>query len=147
MRPGDVPATYANIDLCQHRYNPAGRELSADHVDQREHPRFVISLFLVFKVRLDGTPYDARVVSIEHGMGLHASPTCVLSFGDHDNCVGELIGPEGGEMRAMFTMMNNARLKVGLQGVQVAEAATQAAVVYALDRAESPRAGAPAATR
>ncbi len=106
-----------------------------------------ISLFLVPKYRLagDGTPgdfNDVRVVSIEHKMGLHASPTCVLSFGDHDDCVGELIGPEHGGMRAMFTMMNNARLNVGLQGVQVAEGATQAAIAYALDRVQSPRAGA-----
>ena len=105
-----------------------------------------ISLFLVPKYRLsgDGTPgdfNDVRVVSIEHKMGLHASPTCVLSFGDSDDCVGELIGAEFGGIRAMFTMMNNARLNVGLQGVQVAEAATQAAVGYALDRVQSPRAG------
>ncbi len=105
-----------------------------------------ISLFLVPKYRLnaDGTPgdfNDVRVVSIEHKMGLHASPTCVLSFGDNDDCVGELIGAELGGIRAMFTMMNNARLNVGLQGVQVAEGATQGAVAYALDRVQSARAG------
>ncbi len=105
-----------------------------------------ISLFLVPKYRLnaDGTPgdfNDVRVVSIEHKMGLHASPTCVLSFGDTDDCVGELIGAELGGIRAMFTMMNNARLNVGLQGVQVAEGATQGAVAYALDRVQSARAG------
>ncbi|WP_242140955.1 acyl-CoA dehydrogenase [Sphingomonas sp. TREG-RG-20F-R18-01] len=107
-----------------------------------------ISLFLVPKYRLkdDGTPgdfNDVRVVSIEHKMGLHASPTCVLSFGDTDDCIGELIGGEFGGIRAMFTMMNNARLNVGLQGVQVAEAATQAAVHYALERVQSARAGSP----
>ena len=105
-----------------------------------------ISLFLMPKYRLtdDGAPgafNDVKVVSIEHKMGLHASPTCVLSFGDHDDCIGELIGAEHGGIRAMFTMMNNARLNVGLQGVQVAEGATQAAVAYALDRVQSPRAG------
>ncbi|MBO9624274.1 MAG: acyl-CoA dehydrogenase [Sphingomonas sp.] len=105
-----------------------------------------ISLFLVPKYRLntDGTPgtfNDVRVVSIEHKMGLHASPTCVLSFGDHDDCIGELVGPEMGGIRAMFTMMNNARLNVGLQGVQVAERATQRAVAYARERIQSPRAG------
>ncbi|MFA6117745.1 MAG: acyl-CoA dehydrogenase [Sphingomonas sp.] len=105
-----------------------------------------ISLFLVPKYRLDaeGNPgelNDVRVVSIEHKMGLHASPTCVLSFGDHDDCVGELIGGEYGGIRAMFTMMNNARLNVGLQGAQVAERATQAAVTYAQERIQSPRAG------
>ena len=107
-----------------------------------------ISLFLVPKFRLtdEGKPgdfNDVRVVSIEHKMGLHASPTCVLSFGDRDDCIGELIGPEHGGMRAMFTMMNNARLNVGLQGVQVAEGATQGAVAYALDRVQSARAGSP----
>ena len=107
-----------------------------------------ISLFLVPKYRLDGdgepaAANDVRAVSIEHKTGLHASPTCVLSFGDHDDCVGTLIGPEHGGMRAMFTMMNNARLNVGLQGVQVAERATQLAVDYARERIQSPRAGVP----
>ncbi|WP_448501866.1 acyl-CoA dehydrogenase [Sphingomonas sp.] len=105
-----------------------------------------LSLFLVPKYRLDakgqpGDLNDVRVVSIEHKMGLHASPTCVLSFGDHGDCVGELIGHEGGGIAAMFTMMNNARLNVGLQGVQVAERATQRAVAYARDRVQSARAG------
>jgi alkylation response protein AidB-like acyl-CoA dehydrogenase len=109
-----------------------------------------ISLFLVpkFRVNDDGTPgafNDVRVVSIEHKMGLHASPTCVLSFGDGDDCVGELIGPVGGGMRAMFTMMNNARLNVGLQGVQVAEGATQKAVEYARERVQGARASGPSA--
>ncbi|MBX3563259.1 MAG: acyl-CoA dehydrogenase [Sphingomonas sp.] len=105
-----------------------------------------ISLFLVPKYRLneDGTPgdfNDVRTVSIEHKMGIHASPTCVLSFGDHDDCVGELIGNEMGGIVAMFTMMNNARLNVGLQGVEVAERATQRAVAYARERIQSARAG------
>ena len=109
-----------------------------------------ISLFLVPKYRLDaegrpGAFNDIRVVSIEHKMGLHASPTCVLSFGDNNECVGELIGPEMGGMRAMFTMMNNARLNVGLQGVQIAEAATQAALAYARERIQGTREGKPAA--
>ncbi|RSV21008.1 acyl-CoA dehydrogenase [Sphingomonas sp. ABOLH] len=106
-----------------------------------------ISLFLVPKFRLDkeghlGAFNDVKVVSIEHKLGLHASPTCVLSFGDNDDCVGELIGPEHGGMRAMFTMMNNARLNVGLQGVQIGEAATRKAVTYALERVQSARSGA-----
>jgi alkylation response protein AidB-like acyl-CoA dehydrogenase len=107
-----------------------------------------LSLFLVPKYRLrdDGTPgdfNDVRVVSIEHKMGLHASPTCVLSFGDHGDCVGELIGQEGGGIAAMFTMMNNARLNVGLQGVQVAEAATQKAIWFARERVQSAKASGP----
>jgi 3-(methylthio)propanoyl-CoA dehydrogenase len=100
-----------------------------------------ISLFLVPKFRLndDGTPgafNDVRCVSIEHKLGINASPTCTLSFGDHDDCHGWLVGEEMGGMRAMFTMMNNARLNVGLQGVQIAERATQQALAYARDRVQ-----------
>lgn len=107
-----------------------------------------ISLFLVPKYRVneDGSISDAndiKVVSIEHKMGINASPTCVLAFGEEGTCVGELIGPEFGGMRAMFTMMNNARLNVGLQGVQIAEAATQKAIWFARDRVQSAKAGAP----
>jgi 3-(methylthio)propanoyl-CoA dehydrogenase len=109
-----------------------------------------ISLFLVPKFRLnqDGSigPFnDVRCVSIEHKLGIHASPTCVMSFGDDDGCVGYLIGAENGGMRAMFTMMNNARLNVGLQGVSIAERATQRAVAYARERIQSARAGTPVA--
>jgi hypothetical protein len=91
------------------------------------------------KVRADGTPNDVRCVSIEHKLGIHASPTCVMAFGDNDDCLGELIGPPHGGMRAMFTMMNNARMNVGLQGVSVAEAATQQAVAYARERIQGAR--------
>ena len=105
-----------------------------------------ISLFVVPRYRIGadgaiGAANDVRCVSIEHKMGLHASPTCVMSFGDGDDCIGEIVGPEHGGMRAMFTMMNNARLNVGLQGVEIAERATQAAVDYAIGRVQSARAG------
>ena len=104
-----------------------------------------ISLFLVPKFRLDeeGNPTidnDVRCVSIEHKLGIHASPTCVMSYGDEGGCLGELIGPENGGMRAMFTMMNNARINVGSQGLQVAERARQQALAYACERVQSPRA-------
>ena len=109
-----------------------------------------ISLFLVPKFLLDadGRPAqanDVRCVSIEHKMGIHASPTCVMSYGDEGRCKGWLIGEEHGGMRAMFTMMNNARLNVGLQGVSIAETATQQAVAYARQRVQGAREGAPAA--
>ena len=100
-----------------------------------------ISLFLVPKILPDGTPNDLRCVSIEHKLGIHASPTCVMSYGDNDACKGWLIGPEMGGMRAMFTMMNNARLNVGLQGVQISECATQQALAFAKDRVQSARSG------
>jgi len=105
-----------------------------------------ISLFLVPRYRLDengepGEPNDVRCVSMEHKLGIHASPTCTMSFGDNDDCHGWLIGSENGGMRAMFAMMNNARLNVGLQGVQIGERATQQAVSFARERVQSARAG------
>jgi alkylation response protein AidB-like acyl-CoA dehydrogenase len=107
-----------------------------------------ISLFLVpkYQVHADGSignANDIKVVSIEHKMGINASPTCVLAFGEEGECIGELIGPEFGGMRAMFTMMNNARLNVGLQGVQIAEAATQKAIWFARERVQSAKASGP----
>lgn len=107
-----------------------------------------ISLFLVPKYRVNadgslGARNDIKTVSIEHKMGINASPTCVLAFGEEGDCIGELIGPEFGGMRAMFTMMNNARLNVGLEGVQIAEAATQKAIAFARERVQSARTGGP----
>ena len=100
-----------------------------------------ISLFLVPKFRQDANdaftvPNDVCCSGIEHKLGINASPTCTMVYGDNDDCRGWLIGPEMGGMRAMFTMMNNARLNVGSQGVQIAERATQAAVAYARDRVQ-----------
>jgi len=106
-----------------------------------------ISLFVVPKYHLKddgsiGARNDVRCVSIEHKLGINASPTCVMSYGDNDECIGELIGEENRGLAAMFTMMNNARINVGSQGVQIAERATQQAMGYALDRVQSARAGA-----
>ncbi len=98
-----------------------------------------ISLFLVPKILPDGSHNDLRCVSIEHKMGIHASPTCVMSYGDEGGATGWLVGPEMGGMAAMFTMMNNARLNVGLQGVGIAERATQRAVAYAVERQQGQR--------
>ncbi|MEL6889553.1 MAG: acyl-CoA dehydrogenase, partial [Pseudomonadota bacterium] len=95
-----------------------------------------ISLFLVPRNLPDengnaGVANSLKVVSLEHKMGLHGSPTCVMQY---DGAKGWLVGPEGGGMAAMFTMMNNARLGVGGQGVGAAEGAYQHALAYALDR-------------
>src|SRR6185369_10123222 len=103
-----------------------------------------ISLFLVPKLLPDGTRNDLRCVSIEHKLGIHASPTCVMAYGDEGGATGWLIGEENKGMAAMFTMMNNARLNVGLQGVSIAERATQQAVAYALERVQGSREGRPA---
>ena len=83
-----------------------------------------------------------RAVSLEHKLGIHASPTCVMSYGDNRECIGELVGRENEGLKAMFTMMNSARINVGNQGVQLAEAATQQAMAFAKERVQSARAGA-----
>jgi alkylation response protein AidB-like acyl-CoA dehydrogenase len=93
-----------------------------------------ISLFLIPKVLPDGTRNDVRAHSVEHKLGIHASPTCTMVYGDHGGAVGFLIGEEHKGMACMFTMMNRARLAVGLQGVGIAERATQQALAYARDR-------------
>ncbi len=105
-----------------------------------------ISLFLVpkYHVKPDGSlghKNDLRAVSLEHKMGIHASPTCVMSYGDNGECIGELVGEEHRGLAAMFTMMNSARINVGSQGVQLAERALQQASAYAMDRVQSARAG------
>ena len=107
-----------------------------------------ISCFIVPKFLLndDGTPGDrnrVRCLSIEHKLGIHASPTCVMEY---DDAVGYLVGEVNGGMRAMFTMMNNARLSVGLSGLAVAEVAYQQAVAYALERRQGRAPTAPAGT-
>jgi alkylation response protein AidB-like acyl-CoA dehydrogenase len=100
-----------------------------------------ISLFLVPKIMADGTRNDVGCVSIEHKLGIHASPTCVMAYGDEGGATGWLIGEENRGMAAMFTMMNNARLNVGLQGVSIGERAMQQAVAYAMERVQGSREG------
>ena len=93
-----------------------------------------ISLFLIPKFLPDGTRNDVRAHSVEHKMGIHASPTCTMVYGDQGGAVGYLIGEEHKGMLCMFTMMNRARLAVGLQGVGIAERALQQALAYARER-------------
>ena len=100
-----------------------------------------ISLFLVPKVLPDGSRNDLRCAGIEHKLGIHASPTCTMAYGDAGGATGWLIGEENRGLACMFTMMNNARLNVGLQGVAIAERAYQAALAYARDRRQGRAAG------
>lgn len=98
-----------------------------------------ISLFLVPKLLLDsdgmpGTANDLRATGLEHKLGIHGSPTCAMSYGDNGGAIGWLIGEENRGLQCMFTMMNNARLAVGLQGVAIAERATQQAIAFAQER-------------
>ena len=93
-----------------------------------------ISLFLVPKILPDGSRNDLRCSGLEHKLGINASPTCSMAFGDAGGATGWLIGEENRGLACMFTMMNSARLNVGLQGVGIAEAATQHAIAYAQER-------------
>jgi alkylation response protein AidB-like acyl-CoA dehydrogenase len=107
-----------------------------------------ISLFIVPKYLpgTDGKPgkrNDLRCVSLEHKLGIHASPTCVMSFGDDGGAVGYLVGEEGRGLSYMFTMMNNARLSVGIQGLAIAERAYQQAAAFARSRVQSKDDGSP----
>lgn len=96
-----------------------------------------ISLFLCPKVLPDGTRNDVHCVSIEHKLGIKASPTTVLQYGDHGGAVAALIGQENRGLEYMFIMMNAARYGVGVQGIALAERAYQQAVAYARDRVQS----------
>ncbi|MFZ4518262.1 MAG: acyl-CoA dehydrogenase [Microthrixaceae bacterium] len=105
-----------------------------------------ISLFIVpkFLVEEDGSidrRNDVKCVSIEHKMGIHASPTCVMSYGDDGGAIGYLVGEENQGLRAMFTMMNSARIAVGIQGVALGDAAYQKALVYAQERRQGREVG------
>lgn len=92
-----------------------------------------ISLFIVPKVLEDGSANTLSCIGLEHKLGIHASPTCTMDF---DGATGYLVGEEHMGLKYMFTMMNNARLSVGLQGVAIADRALQAAKMYAADRVQ-----------
>ncbi len=107
-----------------------------------------ISMFIVPKhlVNPDGSlgdRNDIRVVSLEHKLGIHASPTCVLSFGEEGGAIGYLVGEENAGMRYMFTMMNAARLAVGVEGLSIAERAYQQSLAFAKERRQGTALGAP----
>ena len=98
---------------------------------------FIVPKYVLNADGITGARNDVRVVSTEHKMGIHASPTCVLAFGDAgEGATGELIGEVNTGMRTMFTMMNNARLAVGQQGLALAERSYQLAYAHAMSRVQ-----------
>ncbi len=102
---------------------------------------FIVPKFLVNEDGSIGERNDVNCVSIEHKMGIHASPTCVMSYGDDGGAVGYLVGEENQGMRAMFTFMNSARIAVGIQGVALGDAAYQKALQYATERRQGREVG------
>jgi len=103
---------------------------------------FVVPKFLVNQDGSLGARNDVRCVSLEHKLGIHASPTAVLAFGDRDGATGHLVGAENRGLEYMFVMMNLARFGVGMQGVGLADRAYQRAVAYARERVQGRVAGA-----
>ena len=97
---------------------------------------FVVPKFLVNDDGSLGDRNDAYPVSVEHKLGIHGSPTCVMAYGDQEGAIGYLVGQENNGLACMFTMMNEARLKVGLQGLGASEGAYQKAVAYARERVQ-----------
>ena len=105
-----------------------------------------ISLFIVPKYTLDEQGVtdqlnDLKCIKLEHKLGIHASPTCVMSYGDNDGAIGYLMGEENAGLVCMFTMMNSARHGVGLQGLSICERSYQQALAYAKERVQSNPAG------
>jgi alkylation response protein AidB-like acyl-CoA dehydrogenase len=105
-----------------------------------------ISLFLIPKFLVDadgslGARNDIYASGVEHKLGMHASPTCTMTMGDHGGAIGYLVGEENRGMQCMFTMMNQARLGVGLEGVGIADRAYQQAVAFAQERRQGRAAG------
>ncbi len=97
---------------------------------------FVVPKFMVNKDGSLGARNDAYCVSIEHKLGIHASPTCVMAYGDKGGAIGTLVGKENEGLKYMFVMMNAARFAVGLEGLALSERAYQHAVAYARDRVQ-----------
>jgi 3-(methylthio)propanoyl-CoA dehydrogenase len=102
-----------------------------------------ISLFVVPKIRVNadgslGEPNDVLCAGVEHKCGLHGSPTCVLNFGDNDECIGYLCGEENKGLAHMFQMMNSARINVGVGGIGIAATAYQNALAYTKERIQGP---------
>jgi alkylation response protein AidB-like acyl-CoA dehydrogenase len=97
---------------------------------------FIVPKYLVNKDGTRGARNDVKCVSIEHKLGIHASPTCVMAYGEKDGAIGYLVGEENRGLEYMFTMMNFARLEVGIEGVAIAERAYQRALAFAKERVQ-----------
>jgi alkylation response protein AidB-like acyl-CoA dehydrogenase len=127
--------TYGEHDLAENIIHMVLARLSGGPPGTRGLSLFLVPKFLPSPDGSPGRRNDVRAASIEHKLGIHASPTCTMLFGDEGGgAVGYLVGEENRGMACMFTMMNEARLAIGLQGVGIAERATQQALAYARER-------------
>ena len=129
--------TYGEHDMAENIVHLVLARVSGAPEGVKGISLFVVPKFLVNDDGSLGARNDAHCVSIEHKLGIKASPTAVLQFGDHGGAIGTLIGEENRGLEYMFIMMNAARFAVGMQGIGVAERAYQKAVGYAKDRVQS----------
>lgn len=135
--------TWGEHDLCDNIIHLVLARTPGAPAGTKGISMFIVPKFLVNADGSLGARNDVKCVSIEHKLGIHASPTCTMAFGEEGNCVGYLVGEENRGMANMFTMMNHARIGVGLQGVAIAELAYQHSVAFAKDRVQSAMIGAP----
>ncbi len=126
--------TYGEHDLAQNIVHLVLARLPDAPAGVKGISLFVVPKFLVNEDGSLGARNDVHCVSIEHKLGIHASPTCTLSFGDEGGAIGYLVGEPNRGLEYMFAMMNNARLNVGIQGIGISEHATQQAIAYAAER-------------
>ncbi|MCE9507118.1 MAG: acyl-CoA dehydrogenase [Alphaproteobacteria bacterium] len=134
------------ITYGEHDFTPNIIHLVLARIDGLPEGNDGLGLFIVpkFLVNPDGSlgpRNDVKAVSLEHKLGIHGSPTCVMMYGEHEGAVAYLVGKEGHGLRNMFTMMNNARIAVGLQGVALQERAYQHALAYARGRVQCSKLG------
>jgi alkylation response protein AidB-like acyl-CoA dehydrogenase len=134
--------TYGEHDLTDNIIHFVLARLADAPAGNRGISLFLVPKFLVNKDGSLGARNDARAHSIEHKMGIHASPTCTMVYGDKGGAIGYLVGEENRGLACMFTMMNLARLAVGLQGVGIADRSTQQALAYARERKQGRAPGA-----
>jgi alkylation response protein AidB-like acyl-CoA dehydrogenase len=134
--------TYGEHDMTDNIVHLVLARLSDAPAGSRGVSLFVVPKFLVNADGSLGARNDVHAHSIEHKLGIHGSPTCTMVLGDHGGAIGFLVGEENRGLACMFTMMNQARLAVALQGVGIAERATQQALAYARDRKQGRASGA-----
>ncbi len=129
--------TYGEHDMAENIVHLVLARVSGAPEGVKGISLFVVPKFMVGKDGALGERNDVHCVSIEHKLGIKASPTAVLQYGDHGGAVGYLVGQENRGLEYMFIMMNSARYAVGMQGIAIAERAYQHAVTYAKDRVQS----------
>jgi alkylation response protein AidB-like acyl-CoA dehydrogenase len=129
--------TYGDHELAENIVHLVLARLPAAPPGVKGISLFVVPKYLVGEDGAPGPRNDLRCVSLEHKMGIHASPTAVMSYGENGGAVALLVGEENQGLQYMFTTMNNARLAVGVQGIGVAERALQKAASFARERVQS----------